>query len=239
MTEDPTAPRDHSSDPTPYELPDDRVRAAWRRLRGEYFIAPEPLEPPLARRLLRERTQRFVELGAAHGPISALLEPAGVTCIAADLNPPVDHVPRTVQGDLRALPVRNESVDAASAINCLYFLGDPLLGLSEAHRMLRSDAPIVAGTPSRYHDAELRHVLPRWGEKSSFDAEEAASIVAQVFEVEDEEWWEMPVYLLPHRRAVVDYLVAFEVPDADDRAAQVQVPTQVTKSGVNIWARKR
>jgi SAM-dependent methyltransferase len=228
-----------SGEPRPYELPDDGARAAWTRLRTEYFVAPEPLEPALVRQLLVSRPRRFVELGASHGPISSLLAPSGVQCASIDLNPPPGCFQPTVRADLRALPLLAESQDAAAAINCLYFLGDPVLGLREANRALRSGATFVAGAPSRYHDSELRHVLPEWGTPSPFDAEEAATIVAQVFDVEDVKWWELPAYHLPTRRAVVDYLVAFGVPDADERAAEVATPTPVTKSGVNVWARRR
>jgi SAM-dependent methyltransferase len=135
--------------------------------------------------------------------------------------------------------LRDGGFDAVAAINCLYFLGDPVEGVREASRMLRPGGLFLAGAPSRYHDPELAEVVPGWGEASPFDTEDAEVIVSAVFDDVEAEWWKVPAYRLPDRAAVVDYLVAFEVPDAEDRAAAVPVPTQITKSGVNILARNR
>jgi len=85
---------------------------------------------------------------------------------------------------------------------------------------------------------ELRNVIPGWGVRSSFDAEEAAEIVAVSFNVIDVEWWEGPGYVLADESAVLDYLVAFKVPEAERLAPLVETPVTITKSGVNVWARK-
>lgn len=122
-------------EPTPYELPDERVRQAWKRLIGEYLVGEE-LEPGLARRLLREDIKRFVELGAATGPISRLLAPHGIRCVTVDLNPPEGAYSPLVQADLRWLPLGDGSADAVAAMNCLYFLADPVFGVREARRVL-------------------------------------------------------------------------------------------------------
>ena len=110
---------------------------------------------------------------------------------------------------------------------------------------LRPGGIFLASTPSRYHDPELAHLaeesgwLQGWcGVRGSFDAEEAADLVAQVFADVEVEWWEVPAYHLPDRAAVVDYLVAFGVPDPEARAEQVSVPLDITKKGVDIWARR-
>jgi SAM-dependent methyltransferase len=222
--------------PAPYELPDARVSEAWGRLIGEYLVVEE-LEPELARRILDAEPSLFAELGSATGPISRLLDPAGVSCVAVDLNPPADAFSPMVRADLRSLPLVSGSVDAVSAVNCLYFLADPAVGVQEARRLLRPGGLFLAGVPSRYHDPELRHVLPDWGQRSPFDAEEAGEIVASVgFSDVEIDWWEAPAYLLRDHDAVVDYLVAFKVPDAERRATEVTTPTYVTKSGVNVWA---
>jgi SAM-dependent methyltransferase len=227
-----------ASDPTPYELPDERVRAAWRRLLDDYLVT-EPLESTLARRLLGAQVTSLAELGSSTGPISALLAPSGARCVAIDLNPPPGAFRPIVQADLRALPLLDGGFDAVTAINCLYFLADPAEGVREAGRALRPGGLFLAGAPSRYHDPELAEVVPGWGEASPFDAEDAEAIVSTVFDHVEADWWEVPAYHLPDRAAVVDYLVAFEGPDAEDRAAAVPVPTQITKTGVNIWARNR
>ena len=85
-------------------------------------------------------------------------------------------------------------------------------------------------------DPELRDVIPTWGEASPFDAEEAAALVGEVFDDVEVEWWEGPGWALRTRDAVVDYLVAFKVPDAETRADRVDPPVTITKSGVNVWA---
>lgn len=219
-----------------YELPDERVTAAWQRLLSDYLIV-EPLEPAFARRLGAEGIQSFAELGSSTGPISKLLASSGVECVAVDLTPPQDAYSPMIRADLRSLPLRPQSFDAVSAVNCLYFLADPAGGVREARRALKLDGLFLAGSPSRFHDPELRDVLPHWGDPSPFDAEEAAAIVSDVFDDVEAERWEVPAFELRDTAAVVDYLVAFKVPDPTERAARVTVPITVTKSGVNIWAR--
>jgi len=72
-----------SAAPVPYELPDERVSDAWARLMGEYLVA-EGLEPGFAHRIRAEGPEWFAELGAATGPISQLLRPDGIRCVAVD-----------------------------------------------------------------------------------------------------------------------------------------------------------
>ena len=224
-----------ADDPAPYELPDEAVAKAWRRLLHEYLVV-EPLEPGFSRRFLERGTTHFAELGSSTGPISQLLAPQGVDCVAVDLNPPPGHVRPLVQSDLRHVGLRSHAFDGVSAVNCLYFLGDPVAGVREAARLLQPGGTFLASAPSRAHDPELAHVLDGWGEPSPFDAEDAAAVVGEVFADVEAVWWEAPAYYLPDRQAVVDYLVAFKQPDAEARAAEVPVPTDVTKSGCDVWA---
>ncbi len=192
-----------SAAPVPYELPDERVSDAWARLMGEHLVA-EGLEPGFAHRIRAEGPEWFAELGAATGPISQLLRPDGIRCVAVDLNPPTDAFSPMVCGDLRHLPLPTARFDAMSAVNCLYFLDDPAVGVREAHRVLRPGGLFLAGAPSRYHDPELRHVLPNWGERSPFDAEEVAEIVAGSFGDVVVERWQSPAYYLRDQAAVTD-----------------------------------
>ena len=225
----------------PYDHGDARKREAWGRMLADYANFDEGLEPGLARRLLAHGVESFVELGGGNGPISQLLRPEGVECTLVDLEPTVwDGMFRpVVTGDMRAVPVRDGSVDGVSAINCLYFLADPRDGIREAHRVLRSGGLFVAGAPSRYHDVELQDVDPRWGEESPFDAEEAPQFVIDVFGEEnvEVEHWEVPdCWLLPTYDAVVDYLYAFSIPEPEERAKLVTPPIGITKKGTNVWA---
>jgi len=170
-----------SESPVPYELPEERVRGAGARLMSEYLVT-EGLEAAFARRIRADSPEWFAELGAATGPISHLLEPDGIRCVAIDLNPPPRAFSPMVCADLRQLPLPTARFDTVSAVNCLYFLDDPSVGVREAHRVLRPGGLFLTSAPSRYHDPELRHVLPDWGERSPFDAEEVAEIVAGSFE---------------------------------------------------------
>ena len=222
-------------EPEPYALPDERVAEAWRRLIDDYLVC-DPLEPAFAERLATTiATGRFAELGSATGPISTLLRPRGVTCVAVDLNPPAEHHRPMVQADLRALPFRARSFDAVSAVNCLYFLADPVEGIRAAHALLRNGGTFLASAPSRFHDPELAHVLDGWGEPSPFDAEDVAELVGRVFREIDVRWWEGPAYHLPDRAAVVDYLVAFKQRDPEAKAERVETPVTITKSGCDVW----
>jgi SAM-dependent methyltransferase len=221
--------------PEPYELPDDRVVEAWRRLIDDYLIC-EPLEPAFADRLAQGGAERFAELGSAVGPISQLLHVRGVECVALDLQPPVDHFRPMVRADLLSLPFRARSFDAVSAVNCLYFLADPVPAIRAASELLRSGGTFLASAPSRFHDPELADVLDGWGDPSPFDAESAEALVGQVFADLEVRWWEVPAFHLADRSAVVDYLVAFKQPEPEGKADGVRTPVTVTKSGCDVWA---
>lgn len=122
-----------------------------------------------------------------------------------------------------------------AAVNCRYFLSDPLVGIHEADEILQPGGIFLASTPSRYHDPEIAGVAEHWGEPGTFDAEEAADLVARTFDEMEVDWWEAPAYHLPDRDAVVDYLVAFGIGDPDVRAPNSQChwtsPRRASTSG--------
>jgi SAM-dependent methyltransferase len=197
------------------------------------------LEPAIAHRFSQARTRSFAELGAATGPISRLLTDRGVRCVTFDLHPLGGALRPLVRGDLRHLPFVPGSLDGISAVNCLYFLGEPTRAVAEAWQTLREGGLFLASTPSRYQDPELAEAVPGWGAPSPFDAEEAAELVASVSDDVEEEWWEEPAYRLSNRAAVIDYLVAFKHPQPEEIADRLQPPLTITKSGVNVWARRQ
>jgi SAM-dependent methyltransferase len=144
----------------------------------------------------------------------------------------------SVQGDATALPFARDSVAAVVTINVLYHLDHPEIAIREARRVLRSGGVLAAGTVSRDDSPELAHV---WRpEPSTFDAEEAPQIVASVFGDVEVDAWDAPLVHLPDQDAVRDFLVARLVPraEAEERAAAVGVPLDVTKRGCIVYARK-
>lgn len=223
-------------DPPAYEIPEGQRAEAIRRVLSDYLVV-EPLEAGFARRLVREGIRTFVEMGAASGPISRLLEPCGVRCTAVDNNPPSGAFEPLIRADLRSVPLPTDSVDAVSAVNCLYFLGDPVDGVREAQRLLAPGGLFLASTPSRYHDSEIKDFIPDWGERSPFDAEEARDIVGLVFDHVEVHWWEVPAYILRSPEQVIDYFTMFRYPDPDGALRSLRLPLTITKSGVNVWAR--
>lgn len=223
---------------TAYEHADAARLAAFRRV-YEGCLVVEDLYGGVADRFLAAETRTFAELGGGQGPVSAFLAPHGLTTCVIDLDDEMlaeAHRP-AVRGDLRALPLADGSVDGAAAVNCLYFLDDPLLGLREGRRILRPGGLFVASSPARENDPELEGIDPAWGTPSSFDAEDAPALVAEVFGDVEVEPWRLVAYVLPGRDAIADYLHAFNVPDWDRRAGELSPPLRITKVGAQVWAR--
>ena len=92
-----------------------------------------------------------------------------------------------VRGDMRRLPFGDAGFAEVTHLWCLYHLEDPVPAVAEAARVLRTGGRDFACCASRHSDPEL---LPEGYPPSTFDAEEAADIVASVFgdEVEAERW---------------------------------------------------
>jgi hypothetical protein len=76
---------------------------------------------------------------------------------------------------------------------------------------------------------------------TSFDAEDAPGLVAEVFAEVKPEWWDAPLLTLPDRDAVRDFLVTRHAPrDAvEAAAAALPTPLPVTKRGVLVRAAAR
>ncbi|HVX43079.1 MAG TPA: class I SAM-dependent methyltransferase [Mycobacteriales bacterium] len=227
------------NEPEPYVHPtEQRQKDAWTRLLNDYLTI-DPLEVGFARRLRAEHIDSFLELGGGRGPISELLD--GISCVLLDLNVrdwDGHHRPAVI-GDMRSIPVRPRSFDAVSAVNCLYFLADPVVAIRQAYEILKPGGIFLVSTPSRDHDPELAGIpSSHRGVRGPFDAEEAPELVAQVFDDIEVDRWEVAGYHLPDRAAVVDYLVAFGIPEPERHAADLPVPLDITKSGVDIWARR-
>jgi SAM-dependent methyltransferase len=222
-----------------YVHPDEDRMAAWRRVYERYLIV-EDVYPSLAQRIIDHGARRFADLGGGRGPIAAVTADAGVETVVIDLDEQMlaeTHRP-SVCGDLTALPLATGSLDAAAAVNCLYFLTDPRVGIREAHRVLRRGGVFVASAPSRWNDPELEGIDPRWGRPSPFDSEDAPELVGGVFGDVEVQRWEVVAYRLPDEQAIADYLHGFNVPDWETRVDAIKPPLNITKRGAHVWAQR-
>ena len=222
-----------------YVHPDEDRLAAWRRV-YENCLVVEDVYPELARRFVDAGVSRFAEVGGGRGPISQLLAAEGVPTWVIDRDQDMlaeAHRP-AVRGDLRALPLATASVDGVAAVNCLYFLDDPLPAIEDARRVLRPGGLFVASSPSRWNDPELEGIDPGWGAPGTFDAEDAPGLVQRVFGDVEVERWHVVAYHLPDRGSVADYLHAFHIDGWEEKAGRVQPPLTITKVGAHVWARR-
>ena len=203
----------------------------------ENHLVVEDIYPSLARRFLDAGISRFAEIGGGRGPIAALLASHDVAVAVLDLDEQMladAHRP-SVRADLRLLPLADASVDGAAAVNCLYFVDDPIDAIVEVRRVLEPGGLFVASSPSRWNDPELEGIDPAWGTQTSFDAEAAPDLVADVFGEVEVVPWRIVAYELPDPSAIADYLHAFNVPDWETKAAALDAPMTITKLGVEVW----
>lgn len=219
-----------------YVHPDEARMAAWRRVYEHYLIVDD-VYPELAQRIVDHGARRFADLGGGRGPLAAIAANAGLETVVVDLDEQMlaeTHRP-AVRGELGALPLATGALDAVAAVNCLYFLADPVVGIREAHRVLRSGGLFIASTPSRWNDPELEGIDARWGRPSPFDSEDAPRLVRAVFgDAVEVQTWEVVAYHLPDEHAVADYLHGFNVPHWQSKVAAVRPPLTITKRGAHV-----
>lgn len=195
----------------------------------------EDAHGPVAERLIARRTRLVVDVGCGIGRFGAALD-GRISWIGVDNSPQQLHdcLRRPIlQADATALPLQEGSVDAVVLLWMLYHLDDPLAALIEAKRVLRSGGVIAACAASRWNDPEL---VPAGYPPTTFDAEDAAELVADVFgdaNVEVERWDE-PMVELHDGDEVVAYASSHLLPA--DVAGRVSPPVTLTKRGCLVWA---
>jgi SAM-dependent methyltransferase len=188
---------------------------------------------PVADRLRDERRSPVLDVGCGDG---ALAEQGVAGWIGVDLD--AGHRP-TLVADAAALPVRDGTVGAVTALWCLYLLDEPERAIAEARRVLAPGGLFAACTTAR-DDAPELHEWFDPPEPSTFDAEEAPEVVASVFGDVEVERWDAPLVHLPDADAVVDYLTGrgATAETAATVAAEADLPLSITKRGVLVWAHR-
>ena len=205
------------------------------------FLNRSDVHPEVAEKLAAEGCTRVLDVGGGPGALAKLLLNRGVPTVVLDLAGHVAGAPGpAVQADARRMPFQDGSFDGAAALWMLYHLADPAEALTEVHRVLQPGGWFVAATPSRFNDPELAEVLPAWGLRSSFDAEDAPALVGGVFDIVDVVSWDAKLVTLPDRRAVRLFLRGRGLSElaAEECARELPVPMKLTKRGSLIWARK-
>jgi SAM-dependent methyltransferase len=219
-------PSDYETDPKRYRL--------GMAVTGAH--AGASLYALVAARLVELGARRVLDVGCADGVLRAALPQAGPWLVGLDRAAPLlrAHPRPAVQADATRLPFRGTSFDAVTALNVLYHLPDPLPALREAHRVLRPGGQVLVSTISRTDSPEFRAYWIR--RPTSFDAEDAPAVVAQVFEAVAVHTWDTPLVTLPDPPAVRDYLIGRQAPRAvAERAArELATPVTVTKRGALV-----
>jgi ubiquinone/menaquinone biosynthesis C-methylase UbiE len=124
-----------------------------------------------------------LDVGGGNGNLARLLPALSMRCALVDLSAAMLALaPRpALLADGARLPVADDCVDAVAALYTLYHYDDPLRPAGEARRVLRPGGLFAACAPARDSAPELASVVPRWGARSTFDAEDAPAIVGSVF----------------------------------------------------------
>ncbi len=176
-----------------------------------------------------------LDVGCGEGRLASLLG-TDVWWIGVDSSPTQlaanPHRP-VVRADMRALPFRDGAFPEVTHLWCLYHLADPVVAITEAVRVLAPGGRYLACCAARTNDPEI---MPDGYPPSSFDAEEAAEIVAAVFEEVKVERWDGMFFSLQTREDVRAYCRHNYIPA--ERAEHVDVPLWLTKRGVLVRAAK-
>jgi SAM-dependent methyltransferase len=226
-------PRDYDVDPGRFRL--------GVRVTDKYLNGTETVYAHIAGLLRRGGAHLVADIGCGEGALAAMVDPemqarvlaidASAVMLAACRGP-------RVQADARRLPLAAGAFDVAVMANMLYHLQAPVAAIREAHRILRPGGRLIATAISRHDSPELAAI---WKPvPTSFDAEEAAGIVAAVFGAAEADRWDAPLITLPDHGAVRDYLIARFVPpeEAAALAIRMSTPVTITKRGAFIQATK-
>ncbi len=225
--------RDVTALPPDYDSDPERWAAAVESRDRGWLLAGDVHEA-VAERIVRAGLTSVVDVGCGQGRLRDLLA-SSIDWVGLD--PSVSQISTCphrpiVRGDAAALPFGDNTVDAVAALWVLYHLDRPADAIAEAARVLRPGGLFFACTSARTNDPELCDGYPA----TTFDAEEAAEIVASAFRADalEVERWDAPLLELPDRDAVARYAKGHSLPaEVPDR---VEPPVTLTKRGVLVIA---
>lgn len=180
----------------------------------------------------------MLDIGSGEGALAMSMDTVASKVVSFDSALPLlDRAPAPkVLAAVTALPFAEATFDAVVTVNVLDHLPSPTLALREAERVLRPVGFLIAACISRFDSPELHEV---WRPAPTpFDAEDAPTIVAGVFDHVQVKTWDAPLIQLPDRPAVRDYLLTRFVPapEAERASRRIRTPLIVTKGGVLIIA---
>jgi ubiquinone/menaquinone biosynthesis C-methylase UbiE len=141
----------------------ERVSGEWDTMRASFYN--EKVIDALARRAAVDNTCRVVDVGTGTGFVAAGLASRAAAVIGVDNSPAmlevaernlnaldVDNV-QLLEGELNALPLDDDTMDAAVANMVLHHAPDPAVMLTEMARVVRPGG-VVAVTDEVEHDYE-------------------------------------------------------------------------------------
>lgn len=198
----------------------------WRSWQAPYDVH-EMIAPELAGPVL--------DIGCGEGRLASLLGDR-VTWVGVDRSPAqvaANPFRPIVVADMRALPFRDGVFAEVAHLWCLYHVEDPSVAVNEGKRVVRAGGRYYASTAARNSDPEI---MAEGYPPTSFDAEEAAEIVASAFEHLEAERWDAKFFPLQTRDEVRAYCRHNSIPA--DRAEVVDLPLWLTKRGVIVRATK-
>jgi SAM-dependent methyltransferase len=208
-------PSDYDSDPE-----------RWRS-----FTTPRDVHHVIA----PELSGLLLDVGCGEGRLASVLGP-DVRWVGADLSASqleANPYRPLVRADMTALPFKDGAFACVTHLWCLYHLDDPTVAIAEARRVLREGGRYYACTAARDNDPEL---LPEGYPPSTFDAEEAPAIVAEVFGPVEPDRWDDRYFPIESREEIRAYCRHNFIPA--ERAESAEVPLWLTKRGVIVRATK-
>ena len=218
-----------------YDGDPDRCRAGMEAVKRYSLLGD--VHEPVAIRFDSERLSPTLDLGCGEGRLSAAA-PDSLRIVSVDLSATmIKNAPAPkVRAEGTRLPFADSTFGSVGAFWCLYHFEEPKDAIREAWRVLREGGLFSACAPARDDDPEIAHI--RLSSPSTFDAEGAAEIVADVFGEVEVERWDEPGLSLPDEEAVRLFLRGRGL--SEDRAAEaaktLEVPLVLTKRGCLVYA---